>query len=125
MLDTSSVYEKLMEKVFPLDIGGDKKVDCLTLEDVEDYSIKLEEFIEDTINSRRFLEFPKERFKFISKWGKLIENPGTGGDNDFIVFDTHTGEYTFGEYGELPLCDINLLNSSKYINKNLRELVKL
>lgn len=124
MINTSELYEKLLRKVFPIDIGGANKIDCLTLEDVENYSIELEEFIENKINSRRFLEFPKEYNKYLSKWGKYIENPYTGGDNDFIIFDTYTGEYTFGESGELPLSDINLLNS-KYINNNLKNLIKL
>lgn len=124
MINTSELYEKLMTKVFPIDFGNTNKVDCLTLEDVENYSIELENFIEDVISSRRFLEFPKEYKKYLSKWGKYVENPYTGGDNDFIVFDIHTGEYTFGESGELPLCDINLLNS-KYINSNLKDLIKL
>ena len=84
----------------------------------------LDEQKEDLIGSTRYYIWEKNNTnRTIQRWGKFIKNPYTGGDDDFIVFDSYRGEWTYGEDGELPLCDQDLLNSKYYINKSLQEII--
>lgn len=114
------LYE-LFEKKYSLTGGIDDEV--YPAEVVEDVLINLESAIEEEISEQRFFIWPKEREKYLKQWAKFIPNPENGGDDDFIVFDSFRGEYTFGENGFTPLCSTKELNKY-YYNKDLSYIIK-
>lgn len=79
--------------------------------------------IEEEVSEQRFFIWPKERERLIKTWAKFIPNPANGGDDDFIVFDSFRGEYTFGENGFTPLCSSKELNGY-YKDNNLEYIIK-
>lgn len=55
---------------------------------------------------------------------KFIPNPANGGDDDYIIADMVFKEYTYGEHGEEPFCDVNALNRD-FGELRLKEIIKL
>lgn len=85
--------------------------------------VDIELAIEEEVSEQRFFIWPKERERLIKTWAKFIPNPANGGDDDFIVFDSFRGEYTFGENGFTPLCSSKELNGY-YKDNNLEYIIK-
>ena len=65
----------------------------------------------------KFRHFEKED---IDKVADFIPNPANGGD--YIVADMVFKEYTYGESGEEPFCDVNALNRD-FGDLRLKELI--
>lgn len=57
----------------------------------------------------KFRHFEKEDIDEVADF-KFIPNPANGGDDDYIIADMVFKEYTYGESGEEPFCDVNALN---------------
>lgn len=108
-----------------IDLGkADGTKDEVYLADVvEDALVDIELAIEEEVSEQRFFIWPKERERLIKTWAKFIPNPANGGDDDFIVFDSFRGEYTFGENGFTPLCSSKELNGY-YKDNNLEYIIK-
>lgn len=99
--------------------------DVVKLSDIEDLWTELEYEVENEIEEMRFLKYPRTEEVEIrfSRIYKFIPNIYTGGDNDYIILDIWKGEYTYGENGEYPLCDLDFLND-KYKDKTLEYIIK-
>jgi len=52
---------------------------------------------------------------------RLVPNPGTGGDDDYIIIDTAHKEYTWFEYGIGP----DHHDLFMYQDKRLKDLIKM
>lgn len=68
-----------------------------------------------------FRHFEKEDIDKVADF-KFIPNPANGGDDDYIVADMVFKEYTYGESGEEPFCDVNALNRD-FGDLRLKELI--
>lgn len=112
------IIENLFNQQFSLD-----GIEAYSAELVEDTIGELEIAIENEIQEQRFFIWPKEREKYLKLWAKFVPNPENGGDDDFIVFDSYRGEYTFGENGFTPLCSLKELNNL-YKEKDLSYIIK-
>lgn len=55
---------------------------------------------------------------------KYIPNPANGGDDDYIIADMVFREYTYGEDGTEPFCNVNALNRD-FGELRLKEIIKL
>lgn len=68
----------------------------------------------------------KHKFRHFEKVAgfKFIPNPANGGDDDYIIADMVFKEYTYGEHGEEPFCDVNALNRD-FGELRLKEIIKL
>lgn len=116
-------YVKVMNKVIWNSIIDNH--DVIELDDLSNIWTELEEKLKDDLEKIRFIKYYDESIiSKISKHAKEIKNPYTGGDNDFIIYDIWNGEYTYGESGELPLCDLETLEES-YKDKTLEEIIKI
>ena len=71
----------------------------------------------------KFRHFEKEDIDKVAGF-KFIPNPANGGDDDYIVADMVFKEYTYGESGEEPFCDVNALNRD-FGELRLKEIIKL
>ena len=71
----------------------------------------------------KFRHFEKEDIDKVADF-KFIPNPANGGDDDYIVADMVFKEYTYGESGEEPFCDVNALNRD-FGELRLKEIIKL
>lgn len=69
----------------------------------------------------KFRHFEKEDIDKVADF-KFIPNPANGGDDDYIVADMVFKEYTYGESGEEPFCDVNALNRD-FGDLRLKELI--
>lgn len=116
------VYERMMNHVrWGENMSG---FDVVELSVLENAWITLENELEKELEEKRFfMYYDHEKIEKIKKWAKEIKNPYTGGDDDFIILDIERGEYTYGESGELPLCDPDLLEN-EFKNKTLREIIE-
>lgn len=119
------LLEELFMQKLEIDLGkADGTKDEVYLADVvEDALVDIELAIEEEVSEQRFFIWPKERERLIKTWAKFIPNPANGGDDDFIVFDSFRGEYTFGENGFTPLCSSKELNGY-YKDNNLEYIIK-
>lgn len=119
------LLEELFMQKLEIDLGkADGTKDEIYLADVvEDALVDIELAIEEEVSEQRFFIWPKERERLIKTWAKFIPNPANGGDDDFIVFDSFRGEYTFGENGFTPLCSSKELNGY-YKDNNLEYIIK-
>lgn len=52
---------------------------------------------------------------------RLVPNPGTGGDNDYIIIDTENKEYAWFENGYGP----GYGNLFMYQDKRLKDLIRM
>lgn len=107
--------ERLMEEGKVLELGDNYYV--MPLDTCLDLIQEEKEKVEDT----RFYRWEKERDM---EWAKFIRNNATGGDNDFIIFDSYRGEWTYGEHGVMPLCDSETLNRDYKDVQSLRDIIK-
>lgn len=71
----------------------------------------------------KFRHFEKEDIDKVADF-KFIPNPANGGDDDYIIADMVFKEYTYGEHGEEPFCDVNALNRD-FGELRLKEIIKL
>lgn len=71
----------------------------------------------------KFRHFEKEDIDKVAGF-KFIPNPANGGDDDYIIADMVFKEYTYGEHGEEPFCDVNALNRD-FGELRLKEIIKL
>lgn len=71
------------------------------------------------IVAHKFRHFKKEDIDKVADF-KFIPNPANGGD--YIVADMVFKEYTYGESGEEPFCDVNALNRD-FGDLRLKELI--
>ena len=71
----------------------------------------------------KFRHFEKEDIHKVADF-KFIPNPANGGDDDYIIADMVFKEYTYGEHGEEPFCDVNALNRD-FGELRLKEIIKL
>lgn len=119
------LLEELFMQKLEVDLGkaDGTKDEVYLAEVVEDALVEIELAMEEEISEQRFFIWSKERERLIKTWAKFIPNPANGGDDDFIVFDSFRGEYTFGENGFTPLCSSKELNSY-YKDKNLDYIIK-
>lgn len=69
----------------------------------------------------KFRHFEKEDIDKVADF-KFIPNPANGGNDDYIVADMVFKEYTYGESGEEPFCDVNALNRD-FGDLRLKELI--
>lgn len=114
------VYEDLMMSSY-WDGDGHDVIDTSVL---ENKWIELQNGIEEKLGRIRFLRYEDpDIIGKIKKHAKEIKNPWTGGDNDYIIYDTWNGEYCWGELGELPLDDTEILNRD-YNDRDLKEIIK-
>lgn len=72
-------------------------------------------------SKHKFRHFEKEDIDKVADF-KFIPNPANGGDDDYIVADMVFKEYTYGESGEEPFCDVNALNRD-FGDLRLKELI--
>lgn len=66
----------------------------------------------------------KEIKEFIQELCDCAKPSANGGDDDYIVADMVFKEYTYGESGEEPFCDVNALNRD-FGELRLKEIIKL
>lgn len=67
-------------------------------------------------------EFAKQATSLLATLGyRFISNPGTGGDNDYMIIDTAHKEYTWFEYGIGP----DHHDLFMYQDKRLKDLIKM
>lgn len=88
----------------------------------EAYLLGMKAKEEEMRNHFKFVRFEKDEIDKLHDY-KFIPNPYNGGDDDFIIADTVKKEYTYGESGELPFCDIISLNRN-YSSCSLRDVIK-
>lgn len=74
-------------------------------------------------SKHKFRHFEKEDIDKVAGF-KFIPNPANGGDDDYIIADMVFKEYTYGEHGEEPFCDVNALNRD-FGELRLKEIIKL
>ena len=72
-------------------------------------------------SKHKFRHFEKEDIDKVAGF-KFIPNPANGGDDDYIIADMVFKEYTYGEWGEDPFCNVNALNRD-YRELRLKELI--
>jgi hypothetical protein len=72
-------------------------------------------------SKHKFRHFEKEDIDKVAGF-KFIPNPANGGDDDYIIADMVFREYTYGESGEEPFCDVNALNRD-FGDLRLKELI--
>ena len=72
-------------------------------------------------SKHKFRHFEKEDIDKVAGF-KFIPNPANGGDDDYIIADMVFKEYTYGESGEEPFCDVNALNRD-FGDLRLKELI--
>lgn len=72
-------------------------------------------------SKHKFRRFEKLDINKVADF-KFIPNPANGGDDDYIVADMVFKEYTYGESGEEPFCDVNALNRD-FGDLRLKELI--
>ena len=72
-------------------------------------------------SKHKFRRFEKSDINKVADF-KFIPNPANGGDDDYIVADMVFKEYTYGESGEEPFCDVNALNRD-FGDLRLKELI--
>lgn len=72
-------------------------------------------------SKHKFRHFEKEDIDKVAGF-KFIPNPANGGD--YIIADMVFKEYTYGEHGEEPFCDVNALNRD-FGELRLKEIIKL
>ena len=123
MKSFNKIYEFLMNRV--IWESKEDNYDVVKLSDIEDLWTELEYEVGNEIEEMRFLKYPRTEEVEIrfSRIYKFIPNIYTGGDNDYIILDIWKGEYTYGENGEYPLCDLDFLND-KYKDKTLEYIIK-
>ena len=88
----------------------------------EAYLLGMKAKEEEMKNHFKFVRLEKDEIDKLHDY-KFIPNPYNGGDDDFIIVDTVKNEYTYGEDGELPFCDIISLNR-RYSNMLLKDIIK-
>lgn len=74
-------------------------------------------------SKHKFRRFEKSDINKVADF-KYIPNPANGGDDDYIIADMVFKEYTYGEHGEEPFCDVNALNRD-FGELRLKEIIKL
>ena len=74
-------------------------------------------------SKHKFRRFEKSDINKVADF-KYIPNPANGGDDDYIIADMVFREYTYGEHGEEPFCDVNALNRD-FGELRLKEIIKL
>lgn len=72
-------------------------------------------------SKHKFRRFEKSDINKVADF-KYIPNPANGGDDDYIIADMVFKEYTYGESGEEPFCDVNALNRD-FGDLRLKELI--
>lgn len=60
-------------------------------------------------SKHKFRRFEKSDINKVADF-KYIPNPANGGDDDYIIADMVFREYTYGEDGTEPFCNVNALN---------------
>lgn len=88
----------------------------------EAYYLGMKAKEEEMRNHFKFIRVEKDEIDKLNDY-KYVHNQYNGGDNDFIIADTVKKEYTYGEDGELPFCDIISLNRN-YSNMSLKDVIK-
>lgn len=74
-------------------------------------------------SKHKFRRFEKSDINKIADF-KYIPNPANGGDDDYIIADMVFKEYTYGEDGTEPFCNVNALNRD-FGELRLKEIIKL
>jgi hypothetical protein len=74
-------------------------------------------------SKHKFRHFEKEDIDKVAGF-KFIPNPANGGDDDYIIADMVFREYTYGEDGTEPFCNVNALNRD-FGELRLKEIIKL
>lgn len=74
-------------------------------------------------SKHKFRRFEKSDINKVADF-KYIPNPANGGDDDYIIADMVFREYTYGEDGTEPFCNVNALNRD-FGELRLKEIIKL
>lgn len=74
-------------------------------------------------SKHKFRRFEKSDINKVAGF-KYIPNPANGGDDDYIIADMVFREYTYGEDGTEPFCNVNALNRD-FGELRLKEIIKL
>lgn len=74
-------------------------------------------------SKHKFRRFEKSDINKVADF-KYIPNPANGGDDDYIIANMVFREYTYGEDGTEPFCNVNALNRD-FGELRLKEIIKL